>query len=195
MGNSSFDDERDGMRCIFGTTNTNPRPVKFHRKNLNENTQSTPEKRHSLGSITPTINSSGYQSSVSERISMIESSSSLESITEQTDKGLKGIYHSEVNGSLTSPSNLKTSHVMRSHSDAVNENRNWKRSSPVRYVQAFRFMVGPHARIQEFSSGGVQVSLTKKALSTFYLFFFLVLSLFYRSQMVNFKEIYHFSRF
>ena len=25
--------------------------------------------------------------------------------------------------------------------------------------------------------------------------FFLVLSLFYRSQMVNFKEIYHFSRF
>ena len=27
------------------------------------------------------------------------------------------------------------------------------------------------------------------------LFFFLVLSLFYRSQMVNFKEIYHFSRF
>ena len=34
---------------------------------------------------------------------------------------------------------------------------------------------------------GVQVSLTKKALTTF--FFFLVLSLFYRSQMVNFKEI------
>ena len=32
--------------------------------------------------------------------------------------------------------------------------------------------------------GGVQVSLTKKALS-----------LFYKSQMVNFKEIYHFSRF
>ena len=31
--------------------------------------------------------------------------------------------------------------------------------------------------------GGVQVSLTKK------------LSLFYRSQMLNFKEIYHFSRF
>ena len=51
-----------------------------------------------------------------------------------------------------------------------------------------------HARIQEFSSGGVQVSLTKTALTTFF-FFFLVLSLFYRSQMVNFKEIYHFSRF
>ena len=131
------------MRCIFGTTNTNPRPVKFHRKNSNENSQSTPEKRHSLGSITPTKSSSGYQSSVSERISMIESSSSLESITEQTNKRLEGIYHSEVNGSLTSPSKLKTSHVMRSHSDAVNDNRNWKRSSPVRYVQAFRFMVGP----------------------------------------------------
>ena len=48
-----------------------------------------------------------------------------------------------------------------------------------------------HAQIQEFSSGGVQVSLTKKAL----MFFFLVLSLFYRSQMVNFKENYHFSMF
>ena len=29
----------------------------------------------------------------------------------------------------------------------------------------------------------------------FFFFFFLVLSLSYRSQMVNFKEIYHFSRF
>ena len=51
-----------------------------------------------------------------------------------------------------------------------------------------------HARIQKFSSGGggVQVYLTKKALTTFS-YFFLVLSLFYRSQMVNFKENYHFS--
>ena len=38
--------------------------------------------------------------------------------------------------------------------------------------------------------GGVQVSLTKKSSDVF-----LVLSLFNRSQMVNFKEIYHFSRF
>ena len=37
--------------------------------------------------------------------------------------------------------------------------------------------------------GGVQVSS-----DVFFLFFFLVLSLFFRSQMVNFKEIYHFSR-
>ena len=51
-----------------------------------------------------------------------------------------------------------------------------------------------HARIQEFSSGRVQVSLTKKA-DVFFFVCFLVLSLFYRSQMVNFKEIYHFSRF
>ena len=50
-----------------------------------------------------------------------------------------------------------------------------------------------HARILEFSSGGgVQVSLTKKSSDNV---FFLVLSLFYRSQMVNFKEIYHFTRF
>ena len=46
--------------------------------------------------------------------------------------------------------------------------------------------------MQEFSSRGFQVRQTKKALTTF--FFSLVLSLFYRSQMVNFKEIYHFSR-
>ena len=37
---------------------------------------------------------------------------------------------------------------------------------------------------------GVQVSPTKKALTPV-----LILSLFYSSQMVNFKEIYHFSRF
>ena len=44
--------------------------------------------------------------------------------------------------------------------------------------------------------GGVQVNLTKKALTTFsFSFSFLVLSLFYRSQMVIFKEIYHFSKF
>ena len=48
--------------------------------------------------------------------------------------------------------------------------------------------------------GGVQVNLTKKALTTFvfllvFLLFFFVLSLFFRSQMVNFKENYHFSRF
>ena len=53
---------------------------------------------------------------------------------------------------------------------------------------------GEHARMQEFSSGGVQVSLTKKTL-TFFFCFFLVLSLFHRSQMVNFEEIYHISRF
>ena len=55
---------------------------------------------------------------------------------------------------------------------------------------------GTDARIQEFSSGGgggggrVQVSLTKELWQRF----FLVLSLFNRSQMVNFKEIYRFSR-
>ena len=37
----------------------------------------------------------------------------------------------------------------------------------------------------------ISVSLTNKSSD----FFFLVLRVFYRSQMVNFKEIYHFSRF
>ena len=54
---------------------------------------------------------------------------------------------------------------------------------------------------RQVGGGGVQVNLTKKALTTFFfvfvffVLFFSVLSLFYRSQMVNFKENYHFSRF
>ena len=40
--------------------------------------------------------------------------------------------------------------------------------------------------ISSGGGGGVHVSLTKKALTTFFL------SLFYRSQKVNFKESYHF---
>ena len=44
--------------------------------------------------------------------------------------------------------------------------------------------------------GGVQVSLTQNSSdNVFLLLFFLVLSLFYRSQMANFKEIFQFSRF
>ena len=55
--------------------------------------------------------------------------------------------------------------------------------------------VGKHGtdeRIQEFSSGEGEGpgQSDKKALTTI----FLVLSLFYRSQMVNFKETYRFSR-
>ena len=54
----------------------------------------------------------------------------------------------------------------------------------------------PHARIQEFSSGGGGPGQSdKKGSDVFFVFVFLVLSLFCRSQMVNFKEIYHFSRF
>ena len=48
-----------------------------------------------------------------------------------------------------------------------------------------------------FQGGGVHVNLTKKALTALFVCFFaffLVLGLFYRSQMVNFKEKY-FSRF
>ena len=47
-----------------------------------------------------------------------------------------------------------------------------------------------HARNPGIFVRGVQVNLTKKTLTTI----FLVLSLFYRSQMVNFKENYHLSR-
>ena len=55
--------------------------------------------------------------------------------------------------------------------------------------------VSCHARIQEFSSGGGARQSDKKKSSdnvvcVFFVFFcfFLVLSLFYKSQMVNFKE-------
>ena len=43
--------------------------------------------------------------------------------------------------------------------------------------------------------GGVQVNLTKMSSDNVFFFFFFVLSLFFRGQMVNFKENYHFSRF
>ena len=51
---------------------------------------------------------------------------------------------------------------------------------------------GTDARIKEFSSGEEEGpgQSDKKALTTI----FLVLSLFYRSQMVTFKEIYRFSK-
>ena len=39
----------------------------------------------------------------------------------------------------------------------------------------------PHARIQEFSSGGFQVRLTKKALTTFFFFFLFFLSILRKS--------------
>ena len=43
--------------------------------------------------------------------------------------------------------------------------------------------------------GGPGQSDKKSSDNVFFFFFFSVLSLFYRSQMVNLKEIYHFSRF
>ena len=45
---------------------------------------------------------------------------------------------------------------------------------------------------RNFRQGSVPVNLTKEALTTFFLCVFLVLSLFYRSQIVNFKENYDF---
>ena len=43
-----------------------------------------------------------------------------------------------------------------------------------------------------FGQGGPGQSDKKSSVNVF---FYIVLSLFYRSEMVNFKEIYHFSRF
>ena len=43
--------------------------------------------------------------------------------------------------------------------------------------------------------GGGPGQSDKKSSDVFFFFFFSVLSLFFRSQMVNFKENYHFSRF
>ena len=55
--------------------------------------------------------------------------------------------------------------------------------------------VQAHARIQEFSSGGGSRSIWQKKLWQRFFCCFLVLSLFYRSQMVTFNLVYHFSRF
>ena len=56
-------------------------------------------------------------------------------------------------------------------------------------------LIAYHARISGiFIRGGPGQSDEKSSDNVFFVFF-LVLSLFYRSQMVNFKEIYHFSRF
>ena len=43
--------------------------------------------------------------------------------------------------------------------------------------------------------GGGPGQTDKKSSDNVFFFFFFVLSLFFRSQMVNFKENYHFSRF
>ena len=75
----------------------------------------------------------------------------------------------------------------------------WLHSTPGFSICLFRQRVVKRKVKQSrwFMSGsrGVQVSLTKKSSDVFFFAFFLVLSLFYRSQMVNFKAIYHFSRF
>ena len=60
----------------------------------------------------------------------------------------------------------------------------------------------PHARIQEFSSEGVQVSLTKKSSDNVIFFFFFFFFFFFCSPQLilqksngQFQKIYHFSRF
>ena len=79
--------------------------------------------------------------------------------------------------------------------------------SPIKKVKVgplCQNIMPPHARIQEFSSrggggGGGSRSSDKKSSDNvcffFFFFFFFVHSRSYRRQMVNFKEIYHFSRF
>ena len=67
---------------------------------------------------------------------------------------------------------------------------------PIHVLKSLAYDWYPCADPGIFVRGG-QGQSNKKALTTFFFFFFFyfVLSLFYRSQMVNFKEIYHFSRF
>ena len=59
-------------------------------------------------------------------------------------------------------------------------------------IETCSFKYPQHINVMHGSRNFRQVRLPKKAL-TFFLFF-LFLSLLYRSQMVNFKKIYHFSR-
>ena len=70
----------------------------------------------------------------------------------------------------------------------------WDSSIISRFVS-----IGLHARIQEFSSGGASRFICHKKLKKIsdnvFLWVFLVLNLFYRSPMVNFKENCNFPRF
>lgn len=126
---SNFKDEQDGMKCIFRTTDTSPGPIRFQQKIENEDSQ----KRHSLGSIISFGSSSGYGSCDSERSFMIESSSSSESVSQGSDRGLKCIFESEMNGPQSTKSKSKTSHVLWSHGDVRRGGADWKgRVSPLR---------------------------------------------------------------
>lgn len=144
----SIEDVQDGMRCIFRTSDTSSGPIKFLHKPPNENSQ----KRHSIGSIIPTESSSSYETGGSGRSSMIGNSSSLESVSEQKDMGLKCVYQSEMNGPKI-VSRLKTSHVLTAKADV-------KRSSPVRGAELFK-------KVQSYndhheSKRGQSLSLTEE---------------------------------
>ena len=127
--NSIVADEQDGMKCIFRTKDTSPGSIRFHRKVSSE----SPQKRHSLGSIYSPKSSSSSESSDSGRSSMVESSSSLESVSERTDKTLKCIYKSEVNGPVSNVTNYTTSHILKTSGDSWKPSKNWNsHASPPR---------------------------------------------------------------
>lgn len=90
----SFDGEtRDGLTCIFKTTNTSPGPLKLQHQLADLTPLKMYQKRNSAGSIDSYSDSSGYSSNNSTK-----SSSELEPVIENSgDVGLKCVYQSSGN--------------------------------------------------------------------------------------------------
>lgn len=109
---TSLNDETDGLKCIFKTSNTSPGPMKLQRHSTGEtpSPQRLFQKRNSAGSIDSLGSSSGYSSNTGS-----SSSSELRPVYENSsDMGLKCVYQSGRD------QETKTSPVIRSNSDGGN---------------------------------------------------------------------------
>ena len=112
---ASFENNnQDGVKCIFKTTNTSNGPIKFVRNNIEESTppQKVFQKRHSSSGLeTQSDSSSGYSSNSG-------SSTGLDVVSENSglNSGLKCVYQSS--GAHTIRPKKKSAPVARSHSDA-----------------------------------------------------------------------------
>lgn len=110
LPDASFDDDnQDGVKCIFKTTNTSPGPIKFQRNSADNGTPPRMfQKRHSNGGL-ENQSDSGYNSNSG-------SSTGLDVVSENSgaSSGLKCVYQSSAN----SKPKRNSAPVARSHSDA-----------------------------------------------------------------------------
>lgn len=122
---TSFDENPDGLKLIYKTTNTSPGPLKLTRnvRDNEESPESSFPKRHSAGYLTALSDSSGYSSN--------DGSTELKLVSESSeDSGLKCIYQSN-------PLH-KTVSVTRSNSDVGKFVAQHHRSTKVRGAELFK---------------------------------------------------------